>query len=127
MHIALGDGCPLDVLRIDSGERVMVRHDSDPAGMGPHPCSLRGACTSSAPSPPADQCALLVRPPPVLCAADGHHAFASCMVSYGFMGDVMAESENYRWLGPLRYDVVRRRQAMPCMLRSNRRANAAPA
>lgn len=44
--------------------------------------------------------------PPSVCAADGHHAFATCMVSYGFMGDVMAESENYRWLGPLRYDVV---------------------
>lgn len=28
------------------------------------------------------------------------------MLSYGFMGDVMVESENYRWLGPLRYDVV---------------------
>ncbi|KAL4433742.1 hypothetical protein ABPG75_000183 [Micractinium tetrahymenae] len=56
MHIALGDGCPLDVLRIDS--------------------------------------------------ANGHHAFATCMVSYGFMGDVMAESENYRWLGPLRYDMI---------------------
>jgi len=32
------------------------------------------------------------------------------MLSYGFMGDVMAESENYRWLGPLRYDMVRLRE-----------------
>ena len=53
----------------------------------------------SPPCPPA-------RPP---AAADGLHAFATCMVSYGFMGDVMAESESYRWLGPLRYDVVRGR------------------
>lgn len=44
--------------------------------------------------------------PPSPTAADGTHAFATCMLSYGFMGDVMAESENYRWLGPLRYDVV---------------------
>jgi ceramide kinase len=56
MHIALGDACPLDVLRVDE--------------------------------------------------ADGRHAFATCMLSYGFMGDVMVESENYRWLGPLRYDVI---------------------
>lgn len=38
----------------------------------------------------------------------GHHhlEFATCMASYGFMGDLMMESENVRWLGPLRYDVV---------------------
>lgn len=55
-------------------------------------------------------CEPLTLAPPPSRAADGHHAFATCMVSYGFMGDVMAESENYRWLGPLRYDVVRRRR-----------------
>ena len=32
--------------------------------------------------------------------------FATCMVSYGFMGDLMAESERLRWLGPARYEVV---------------------
>ncbi|GAB4813614.1 hypothetical protein N2152v2_000660 [Parachlorella kessleri] len=55
-HIALGDGMPLDVLRIDT--------------------------------------------------ADGHHEFATCMASYGFMGDLMEESERYRWLGPKRYDLI---------------------
>lgn len=56
MRIALGDGVPLDVLRID--------------------------------------------------AADGTTEFATCMASYGFMGDLMAESEGLRWMGPLRYEVV---------------------
>lgn len=26
------------------------------------------------------------------------------MVGYGFYGDVLAESERHRWMGPLRYD-----------------------
>lgn len=56
MRIALGDGVPLDVLRID--------------------------------------------------AADGSTEFATCMASYGFMGDLMAESEGLRWMGPLRYEVI---------------------
>ena len=56
MRIALGDGVPLDVLRID--------------------------------------------------AADGTTEFATCMASYGFLGDVMVESEGWRWMGPWRYEVV---------------------
>ena len=62
--------------------------------------------------------------PSAVPAADGHHAFATCMLSYGFMGDVMAESEHWRWLGPLRYDVVRAAPVSPfparkaCLLRS---------
>lgn len=68
------------------------------AHTAPH---LRICTCVRAPSP---HCCPLVCP---LAAADGQHAFATCMVSYGFMGDVMAESESYRWLGPLRYDMVR--------------------
>jgi ceramide kinase len=37
---------------------------------------------------------------------DGRHDFSMCMCSYGFMGDLMKESEQMRWLGPLRYDVL---------------------
>lgn len=56
MRIALGDGVPLDVLRID--------------------------------------------------AANGRTEFATSMASYGFMGDLMAESEGLRWMGPARYEVM---------------------
>lgn len=56
MRVALGDGVPLDVLRIDSLE--------------------------------------------------GKTEFAVSMASYGFMGDLMAESEKMRWMGPIRYEVV---------------------
>ncbi|RMZ56502.1 hypothetical protein APUTEX25_001349 [Auxenochlorella protothecoides] len=47
--------------------------------------------------------------------AQPHTEFAVCMASYGFMGDLMAESEGLRWLGPLRYEVVGAR-----MLAANR-------
>lgn len=56
MRIALGDGVPLDVVRID--------------------------------------------------AANGRTEFATSMASYGFMGDLMAESEGLRWMGPARYEVM---------------------
>lgn len=39
-------------------------------------------------------------------AADGTTEFATCMASYGFMGDLMSESETLRWMGPLRYELV---------------------
>lgn len=32
--------------------------------------------------------------------------YSSAIYSYGFMGDLMAESEGYRWMGPLRYEVI---------------------
>lgn len=32
--------------------------------------------------------------------------YATCMASYGFMGDLMRKSEGMRWMGPLRYDVA---------------------
>jgi ceramide kinase len=32
--------------------------------------------------------------------------FACCIATYGFMGDVVQESEHHRWLGPLRYDII---------------------
>jgi ceramide kinase len=31
--------------------------------------------------------------------------FSSTMMSYGYFGDLLFRSENYRWLGPTRYDV----------------------
>jgi len=39
-------------------------------------------------------------------AADGTTEFATSMASYGFMGDLMSESESLRWIGPLRYELV---------------------
>lgn len=30
--------------------------------------------------------------------------YSVSMVGYGFYGDVLAESERHRWMGPLRYD-----------------------
>eukprot|EP01134_Creolimax_fragrantissima_P001746 CFRG1746T1 len=35
---------------------------------------------------------------------DGITRLAVSMLSYGFYGDVMKDSENYRWMGPVRYD-----------------------
>jgi ceramide kinase len=32
--------------------------------------------------------------------------YACCIATYGFMGDVVQESEQHRWLGPLRYDLI---------------------
>ncbi|KAH7619410.1 hypothetical protein Ndes2526B_g06383 [Nannochloris sp. 'desiccata'] len=32
--------------------------------------------------------------------------YACCIATYGFMGDVVQESEKHRWLGPLRYDII---------------------
>lgn len=120
MHIALGDGCPLDVLRVDQGAAAGgrrkrgaswamwgARRAADAGARERHSqrFQLQGDMATSNP----------VAPPPC-SAADGAHAFATCMLSYGFMGDVMAESENWRWLGPLRYDVVRLRACAcrPC-------------
>lgn len=37
-----------------------------------------------------------------------HHStlvrYSVSLVGYGFYGDVLAESERHRWMGPLRYD-----------------------
>lgn len=30
--------------------------------------------------------------------------YSVSLVGYGFYGDVLAESEKHRWMGPLRYD-----------------------
>jgi ceramide kinase len=32
--------------------------------------------------------------------------YACCIATYGFMGDVVQDSEKHRWLGPLRYDII---------------------
>jgi len=42
-----------------------------------------------------------------VCSA--HHPtalvrFSVSLLGYGFYGDVLAESERHRWMGPLRYD-----------------------
>lgn len=44
----------------------------------------------------------------------GSTIFSSCMASYGFMGDVMASSENFRFLGPVRYDLVGTLKLLAC-------------
>ena len=40
-----------------------------------------------------------------ICDGDGHLLRFSSMISYGYFGDLMNRSEQYRWLGPKRYDV----------------------
>jgi ceramide kinase len=30
--------------------------------------------------------------------------FTASLISYGYLGDVIKDSENFRWLGPRRYD-----------------------
>ncbi|KAL4458315.1 hypothetical protein ABPG75_013180 [Micractinium tetrahymenae] len=32
--------------------------------------------------------------------------FASCIAAYGFLADVTSEAEQWRWMGPMRYDIV---------------------
>eukprot|EP00887_Chlorella_sp_A99_P006239 scaffold3.g6239.t1 len=44
----------------------------------------------------------------------GTTIFSSCMASYGFMGDVMADSEAYRFMGPVRYDLVGTLKLLAC-------------
>ena len=34
------------------------------------------------------------------------HRFACCVASYGYMGDLMAQSETLRWMGPTRYNLA---------------------
>ena len=34
------------------------------------------------------------------------HRFACCVASYGYMGDLMAQSETLRWMGPTRYNIA---------------------
>lgn len=113
MHIALGDACPLDVLRVDEGGWLCVevmRCCLLQARLFPAASASCAGCPCSHPGTMAQPCAItadsVLWSVTCLPAAEGRHAFATCMLSYGFMGDVMVESENYRWLGPLRYDVV---------------------
>lgn len=35
---------------------------------------------------------------------DGLHRYATCVASYGYMGDLMHLSERLRWIGPSRYN-----------------------
>ncbi len=36
---------------------------------------------------------------------DRQHRFAVCVASYGYMGDLMKDSEKLRWMGPARYNI----------------------
>lgn len=36
---------------------------------------------------------------------DLKHRFAVCVASYGYMGDLMKDSEKLRWMGPARYNI----------------------
>ncbi|KAL3158367.1 hypothetical protein ABBQ38_010606 [Trebouxia sp. C0009 RCD-2024] len=36
---------------------------------------------------------------------DRKHRFAVCVASYGYMGDLMKDSEKLRWMGPARYNI----------------------
>lgn len=37
---------------------------------------------------------------------DGQRRFCCCVAAYGYMGDLMCESERLRWLGPGRYNLA---------------------
>ena len=37
---------------------------------------------------------------------DTVHRYATCVASYGYMGDLMHTSESLRWMGPERYNVA---------------------
>lgn len=37
---------------------------------------------------------------------DRQHRFAVCVASYGYMGDLMKDSEKLRWMGPARYNIA---------------------
>ena len=37
---------------------------------------------------------------------DRQHRFAVCVASYGYMGDLMKDSERLRWMGPARYNLA---------------------
>ena len=37
---------------------------------------------------------------------DSHHRYATCVASYGYMGDLMQRSEGMRWMGPSRYNLA---------------------
>jgi ceramide kinase len=37
---------------------------------------------------------------------DGHYRYSVCVASYGYMGDLMKQSERMRWVGPARYNLA---------------------
>ena len=40
-----------------------------------------------------------------VCSGGKFQTFSLAMVSYGYFGDLLRRSEQYRWMGPKRYDV----------------------
>ena len=84
-HVVLGDDIPLDVLRLDCGHEIQTSGASSPRGQTGSPGSS------------------------IACIRHGAREttkFALSMASFGFFGDVMKESEKWRWIGPMRYDLV---------------------
>ncbi len=84
-HVVLGDSIPLDVLRLDCGQENQASGASSPRGPTGSPGSS------------------------IACIHPGSREttkFALSMASFGFFGDVMEESEKWRWIGPMRYDLV---------------------
>lgn len=39
-------------------------------------------------------------------SVEGNTEYAVSMASYGFMGDLMEASERFRWMGPMRYEIM---------------------
>jgi ceramide kinase len=39
-------------------------------------------------------------------SGDGESRHSVCYAAYGYMGDLMRQSERLRWLGPLRYTLA---------------------
>ncbi len=37
---------------------------------------------------------------------DGDRRYCCCVAAYGYMGDLMRESERLRWMGPSRYNLA---------------------
>eukprot|EP00897_Mesotaenium_endlicherianum_P006338 jgi/Mesen1/5732/ME000029S05043 len=104
LHIVLGDRMPLDVVRISSWQ----------SSSEPPPSSDATATAGGRQGRPSESSSGKKK------ARHGHggaadvsdsHAtprvrYAASFAGYGFYGEVARESEQYRWMGPARYDVA---------------------
>ncbi|GAQ89220.1 Ceramide kinase [Klebsormidium nitens] len=97
LHILLGDRLPLDVVRVTAWDYQHEGGRPDPdhvemANYGRAPSEQhRGRGSGHLHTEHEDP-----RRP--------HVRYAASFAGYGFYGDVMRESELYRWMGPARYD-----------------------
>jgi ceramide kinase len=39
-------------------------------------------------------------------SSEGEVRYSVCVAAYGYMGDLMRQSESLRWMGPSRYNVA---------------------